>query len=182
MLYDSRPGAARNRAIVHPQHWYTYSAIIANAPTSLPALIRKSFSPGIPGAENAAIDYENNRIFVASGSNTSVNSFDFDIDDNVTTADIVPSVNILIEPAFDALGLEPPELGIQDITCVAMSSKGYILATVVPMNHSITNGWLAFINPTNQSVFHLLEMEDCFLPDHVISTFDGDTILVSCEV
>merc|ERR1719474_1445640 len=129
---------------------------------------------GIPGAENAAIDYENNRIFVASGSNTSVNSFDFEIDETVTTADINPSVNILIEPAFDDLGLDP--VTIQDITCVAMSSRGYIMATVVPMNHSITNGWIAFIDPANQTVFHLLEMEDCFLPDHVIATSDGNVI------
>ena len=134
---------------------------------------------GVPGAENAAVDYDTNRIFVADGSDTSVNSFNFSINENVTEAVIEQSVNILIEPAFTDLGFDPVD--IQDITCVSKSHKGYILATVVPMNHSITFGWIAFINPENQSVFHLMELEDCYLPDQVSTTPDGDIIIISCE-
>ena len=121
----------------------------------------------IPGAENSAIDTVNNRIFSADGFDKSVNSFDFAIDENVTFADITPSKNILLEPAFSDLGLD--NVSIEDITCVAISSKGYVLATIVPVEHYENNGWLAFINPANQTVFHLLEMPDCFLPDHVMS-------------
>ena len=134
---------------------------------------------GVPGAENAAVDYDTNRIFVADGSDTSVNSFNFSINENVTEAIIEQSVKILIEPAFEDLGFDPVD--IQDITCVSKSHKGYILATVVPMNHSITFGWIAFINPTDQAVFHMMELEDCYLPDHVSTTPDGDIILISCE-
>ena len=70
---------------------------------------------------------------------------------------------------------------IADITCVAMSPKQYVIATVVPVDHSINDGWLAFIDPSNQSVFNLFKMKDCFLPDHVTTTNDGNIILVSCE-
>jgi len=134
----------------------------------------------IPGAENSAIDYDTDRVFSADGYHKSVNSFEFILDDNLTSAETIPSVNILIEPAFAELGLDPVEL--EDITCVAMSyAKGYILATVVPTNYTYLNGWLAFIDPRNQTVFHLLEMPECYLPDHVTMTADGSVILVSCE-
>eukprot|EP01083_Nonionella_stella_P284865 969738_1 len=60
-------------------------------------------------------------------------------------------------------------------------AKGYVIATIVPVNHSVNNGWLAFIDPTNQTVFNLFEMNNCFLPDHVTTTYNGNIILVSCE-
>jgi len=134
----------------------------------------------IPGAENSAIDYDTDRIFSADGYHKSVNSFEFTLNENLTSADTTPSVNILIAPAFEELGLPP--INISDITCVAMSyAKGYLLATVVPTDPAFNFGWLAFIDPINQTVFHLLEMAQCFLPDHVTMTSDGNAILVSCE-
>lgn len=136
----------------------------------------------IPGAENSAIDYQTNRIFVADGYDKSVNSMEFDLNQNLTYANITASKNILLEPAFEELDVNNGSLNISDITCVAMNyEKGYVVTTIVPANHAITNGWIGFIDPMNQTVFHLMEMEDCFLPDHVTTTYSGDIILVSCE-
>ena len=71
---------------------------------------------------------------------------------------------------------------IHDITSVTWSFKDdLILATIVPSDYAINTGWLAFIDPYDLTIENMTQLFDCFLPDMITTTNDGNTILIACE-
>eukprot|EP01083_Nonionella_stella_P094460 265006_1 len=135
---------------------------------------------GFPGAENIAIDTDNNRIFTADGASLGVNILKYTLSSNISSANISLEKIISFETEF-ASWMPDRNISILDVTSVKYSPNGYVLAAVVPEDVALDYGWLAFINSTTLNVFHLLEIDLCYLPDQISLTHDGATIIIACE-
>eukprot|EP01083_Nonionella_stella_P163073 535877_1 len=136
---------------------------------------------GIPGAESIAIDTVNQRIFAADPASSAVHIFDFAFDDGDFTSATITETETPIDIKTAFLNMDSP-ITVKDITSIVYSSEGgYVAACVAPESHAQTPGWLAFISTSTLDVFNLLEMPDCYLPDHVSVTNNGNTLVISCE-
>ena len=75
---------------------------------------------------------------------------------------------------------------IEDITSVECIERSIVpdilLAAIVTDEYWIENGYLAMIEAIEPyNLTNLIELTDCFLPDHITTAKDGDYIIISCE-
>ena len=140
---------------------------------------------GPGGAESIAIDTDHSLIFSANGANITIDVTSFDasednLEDGDVPMDFVQSIDIqsAMDEFFDGVT-------IGDITSVTYTSErgddGYVLAALVPTDVAESVGYVAFVDPEEQEIVNILQLTDCFLPDHVTTTSDGDHIIIACE-
>merc|ERR1719361_2823004 len=67
------------------------------------------------------------------------------------------------------------------MTSVAYTPRGYMVASLIPLNYAQATGWLAFIDTESEYISHFVALEECFSPKHVVSTSDGTRLVVACE-
>eukprot|EP01083_Nonionella_stella_P307306 1079555_1 len=135
---------------------------------------------GFPGPENVAIDTNNNHMFAADPSSIAVNILSYTLSSDLSYATISFQKAIDLQTVFDEL-LPDTNTTLSDVPSIAYSPTGYVVAAVIPEDHAITPGWLAFITLDTLEVFHLLQIDLCYDPDHISITSDGSRIIVACE-
>eukprot|EP00484_Ammonia_sp_Unknown_P013020 CAMPEP_0197074234 /NCGR_PEP_ID=MMETSP1384-20130603/211006_1 /TAXON_ID=29189 /ORGANISM="Ammonia sp." /LENGTH=606 /DNA_ID=CAMNT_0042513075 /DNA_START=51 /DNA_END=1871 /DNA_ORIENTATION=+ len=140
---------------------------------------------GITGAENIAIDIDIDRIFAADGENLGLNVIDFEIssddddDDNTVSLSYVETMYFTSQ---DFLDFGHENITIEDVTSVEYNSmKGYLVACIVPTDYALRNGYVAIVDPIELKLTNLVELDGCFLPDHVYITNHGNLLVISCE-
>ena len=67
------------------------------------------------------------------------------------------------------------------MTSIAYSPRGYMVASLIPLNYAQATGWLAFIDTETEYISHFIELEECYSPKHVVATPDGNRLVVACE-
>ena len=136
---------------------------------------------GINGAENVGIDVHSKRIFAADGGNfVGVVVMNYSISSDLTNMDIDFEGRIELANIVGQF-INGDTNTIYDVPSLSVSSNGYLLATCAPVNYARDEGYLVFINMTTLEVFNVIKMDNCYLPDHVSTTHDGNNIIISCE-
>eukprot|EP01084_Bolivina_argentea_P158003 275285_1 len=136
---------------------------------------------GIDGVESIAIDIVNSLIFSANGDLLTV-----DVTSFVATISNIENVNIPMK-LIKNINIESAinnfdGISIDAITSVTYSKiNQYIYATVSPTKVAEEFGYLIFINPSTLQISKILKLTDCYLPDHITTTSNGKTIIISCE-
>eukprot|EP01083_Nonionella_stella_P276384 939076_1 len=132
------------------------------------------------GAENVAIANEAQRFFAADGANVGLNVVNFALSNDYKTMDMTYEDTIFFS-FEDFLDFGYENITIHDVTSVDYSPKGYLVTCIVPTDYYMSYGWLAFIDPNTLEFLNLIQLPECYLPDHVTTAKDGNLIVISCE-
>eukprot|EP01084_Bolivina_argentea_P198032 339235_1 len=136
---------------------------------------------GIDGVENVAIDIINSQIFSANGDLVTVDVSSFDASSENINNEYIPMTfeeSIDIQAAIT--NFDGTSIGA--ITSVTYSKTNkFVYTTASPTQVAETFGYLISINTTTLQIDNILKLTDCYLPDHVTTTSDGKTIIISCE-
>jgi len=114
------------------------------------------------------------------GITIDVTSFNVSVEDGEVPMEFVQSIDV--QSAMDEFFTN---VVIDDITSVtysrSRSSGGTVIAALVPEDVAESVGYVAIIDAEEQEIVNILELTDCYLPDHVTTTSDGDHIIIVCE-
>merc|ERR1712154_200118 len=114
------------------------------------------------------------------GITIDVTSFNVSAEDGEVLMEFVQSIDV--QSAMDEFFTN---VVIDDITSVtysrSRSSGGTVIAALVPEDVAKSVGYVAIIDAEEQEIVNILELTDCYLPDHVTTTSDGNHIIIVCE-
>eukprot|EP00484_Ammonia_sp_Unknown_P024484 CAMPEP_0197024266 /NCGR_PEP_ID=MMETSP1384-20130603/4854_1 /TAXON_ID=29189 /ORGANISM="Ammonia sp." /LENGTH=1024 /DNA_ID=CAMNT_0042452623 /DNA_START=89 /DNA_END=3163 /DNA_ORIENTATION=- len=129
----------------------------------------------IDDVNSIAIDTENANIYA---TNTASGTIDIISYSQCTSSD---DCQLTITRSIDIQLQSSPYFALDYITSISYTPKGYMVATLIPLNYAKLTGWLVFIDVDTMYIDQFIPLKYCYSPKHIISTSDGNKLVIACE-
>lgn len=120
---------------------------------------------------NIALDPTTNDLYATNTASGTIDILSFSPSDG--SMSVIRSIDVILQSS--------PYFKLDYMTAITFSPKGYMVASLIPLNYAQNAGWLVFIDVTTKYIAKFIELKYCFAPKHLISSSDGKRLIIACE-